>query len=63
MAMARVDDHVSVVLVDEPNVVSAGLRALLERQPSLDVLAYAPTAERAAELDAELGATPDVVVS
>jgi two-component system response regulator NreC len=63
MAMARVDNHVSVVLVDEPNVVSAGLRALLERQPSLDVLAYAPTAERAAELDSELVATPDVVVS
>jgi two-component system response regulator NreC len=59
MTMARVDERISVVLVDELNVVTAGLRALLERQPSLDVLAYAASADRAAEL----GAEPDVVVS
>jgi two-component system, NarL family, response regulator NreC len=59
MTMARVDDRISVLLVDELNVVTAGLRALLERQPSLDVLAYAASADRAAEL----GAEPDVVVS
>ncbi|GAA4301665.1 response regulator transcription factor [Blastococcus sp. MG754426] len=45
---------VRLLLADDHPVVRAGLRAVLEGEPDFDVVAEAPTAERAVELAAEL---------
>ncbi|HCA85205.1 MAG TPA: DNA-binding response regulator [Streptomyces sp.] len=52
--------RVRLLLADDHPVVRAGLRALLETEPGFEVVAEAPTAERAVELAAELEA--DVVL-
>lgn len=45
---------VRLLLADDHPVVRAGLRAVLEGEPDFEVVAEAPTAERAVELAAEL---------
>jgi len=49
-----------ILLADDHTVMIAGLRALLERQPNLEVVGEAENGRRAVELAASL--TPDVVV-
>ncbi|WFR72818.1 response regulator transcription factor [Prescottella defluvii] len=51
---------ISVLLVDDHLVVRAGLRALLDSQPDLDVIGEADTGEDAVTMAAER--TPDVVM-
>lgn len=53
------DDSITLVLVGEQNVMSAGIIALIERQPGMRVLAVASNIARARALDAQ----PVVVVS
>lgn len=45
---------IRLLLADDHPVVRAGLRAVLEGEPDFEVVAEAPTAERAIELAAEL---------
>ena len=49
-----------VLLADDHNVVRAGLRALIDAQPDMEVVAEAADGEAACRLAAEL--TPDVAV-
>ena len=49
-----------ILLADDHTVMLAGLRALLERQPNLDIVGEAENGRRAVEMAASL--TPDVVV-
>jgi two-component system response regulator NreC len=53
------DEHISVLLMDDHVVVREGLRALLERQDDIDVVAEAGSVTEAVESDAH----PDVVVA
>ena len=59
VVMTRPDESISLVLVDDANVVTAGLRALVERQRGFTVIDEAATAAQAVALDAD----PDVVIS
>lgn len=49
-----------VVLADDHNVIRAGLRALIDSQPDMEVVAEAPDGEAACRLAADL--SPDVFV-
>ncbi len=53
------DGKISVLLMDDHAVVREGLRALLERQPDIQVLAEAGSVAEALEADVD----PDVVVA
>jgi len=53
------DDRISVLLMDDHVVVREGLRALLERQQDIHVLAEAGSVAEALEADVD----PDVVVA
>jgi two-component system response regulator NreC len=53
------DEHISVLLMDDHVVVREGLRALLERQDDIDVVAEAGTVTEAVETEVD----PDVVVA
>src|SRR5262245_61618920 len=53
-------DEISVVLVDDHAMVRQGVRAFLETQPDIRVVAEAETGERAIEICADMA--PDVVL-
>jgi DNA-binding NarL/FixJ family response regulator len=55
-----VSDKLRVLLADDHNVVRAGLRALIDAQSDMEVIAEAADGEAACQLTAELG--PDVAV-
>ena len=59
VAVTTLAAPISVVHVDDANVVSAGLRALLDRHAGFDLIGEVATVAQAEELDAD----PDVVVS
>jgi DNA-binding NarL/FixJ family response regulator len=54
------EDPIQILLVDDHAVLRAGLRALLEVEPDLEVVGEAATGEEGVELSARL--RPDVVV-
>lgn len=51
---------IRVLLADDHGILRAGLRALIEREPGIEVVGEAEDGRRAVELAA--GATPDVVI-
>ena len=53
-------DEISVILVDDHTVVRQGVRAFLETQPGISIVAEAGTGEEAVTLCADLA--PDVVL-
>ena len=54
------EDKISILLVDDHKVLRDGLRALLESEDNLSVIAEAGTAEQAIQLGCSLN--PDIIV-